>query len=386
MKIIVAPDSFKGSLSANEICNIVEKVAKEVFVNCEVVKIPVADGGEGTVDSVLQELKGEKIDLSVKNALGEIIPTYYGIFNGNNAIMEMASASGLPLIPENKRDVMNSNTFGTGEMILNAIEKGCKNIYIGIGGSATNDCGLGCLEALGVEFLDGNNQKVQCVPNNFEEIKNINIDKVNPKLKDTKIIIMSDVKNPTLGETGATNVFGRQKGATEEQIVILEKGMKHIVNLMEETLNMEKDKLATTEGGGAAGGLGAGLFAFTNSNMNSGVETVLEILQFKEKIKGANLIVTGEGMMDFQSAFGKVAYGVGTVAKTENIPCVAVVGGLGKDAEAMFEHGINSMITTVNGIMTLDNAIEYANELCYSSVTRLFKSIKVGMDIGVKIH
>lgn len=381
MKIVVAPDSFKGSLTAEKICEITKKVANEVFEGSEVLEIPVADGGEGTVESVLKELKGEKVIIKAKNPLGDEIEAYYGIFNKENAIIEMATASGLPLIELSKRDIMNSSTYGTGELILDAINKGCKNIYIGIGGSATNDCGIGCAEALGVEFLDENNNKIKAVPNNFELIKDINISNINQELKNTSITIMCDVKNPLLGEIGATNVFGRQKGATEEQVELLEKGMTHIINLIEEKLNISVQNI---EGAGAAGGLGAGLLAFTNSNMHSGVDTILEILDFKEKIKDADLVVTGEGMMDFQSAFGKVAYGVGQACKEYDIPCVAIVGGLGKNAEAMYEHGIDSMMTTVNGIMTLDDALENAEELCYSSVMRLFKSIKVGMKIKTR--
>ncbi|MFI3174918.1 MAG: glycerate kinase [Bacillota bacterium] len=376
MKIVVAPDSFKGSLTANEICTIVKTVAEEVFEGCEVVGIPVADGGEGTVDSILQALNGNRIDLKVQNALGQKISTYYGIFNESCAIMEMASASGLPLIPEKERDVMQSNTYGTGEMILHAMENGCETIYIGIGGSATNDCGIGCMEALGVVFLDDSGQKINPVPDNFMKITKIDTVNLHEKIKDTKIIIMSDVKNLVLGERGATNVFGPQKGASKEQLLILEKGMEHIVNLMEKSQNIE---LKMIEGGGGAGGLGAGLFAFTHATMQSGVETVLDILEFKEKTKGADLIVTGEGMMDYQSAYGKVAYGVGNIAKEQNIPCVAVVGGLGKNAEVMFSHGIDTMTTTVNGIMTLDEAMAEAEQLCMQSVRRLFRAIAVGM-------
>lgn len=381
MKIVVAPDSFKGSLTANEICTIVKTVAEEVFDDCEVLGIPVADGGEGTVDSILQALNGNRIDLKVKNALGQEIHTYYGIFNGSCAIMEMASASGLPLIAEKERDVMQSNTYGTGEMILHAMENGCSTIYIGIGGSATNDCGIGCMEALGISFLDDTGQKINPVPDNFMKISTINTEHLHEKIKDTKIIIMSDVKNLVLGETGATNVFGRQKGATPKQLIILETGMVHVVDLMENSQNIE---LKTIEGGGGAGGLGAGLFAFTHATMQSGVETVLDILEFKEKTKGADLIVTGEGMMDYQSAYGKVAYGVGNIAKEQNIPCVAVVGGLGDKAEVMFAHGIDTMTTTVNGIMTINEAMANAEQLCIQSVRRLFRGIAIGMNIQAK--
>ncbi len=382
MKIVVAPDSFKGSLKAEEICEIVAKVAKDTFEDCEVVQVPMADGGEGTVESVLKEWEGEEVKVLVSDALGEEIEASYGIFGEQEAIMEMSKASGLPLIPMEKRNVMQSNTYGTGQLLADAIKKGCKKIYLGIGGSATNDLGIGCMEALGMKFFDENGERVTPVPENFLKIQTIDTKNL-MDMKAVEIVIMCDVKNPLLGDTGATAIFAPQKGATTKQLQELEVGMEHMITLIEKECDIS---IREKEGTGAAGGLGAILLAFTNASMQSGVETILEVLHFSEKLEGANLVITGEGMMDYQSAYGKVAYGVGQMAKAHEIPCVAIVGGLGKNAEEMFQYGINSMITTVNSVMSLEEAIQNAHELCEQAVIRLFNMIELGIEMRVSLH
>ncbi len=374
MKILVAPDSFKGSLSAVEICNITEAVAKEIFPSCEVVKLPVADGGEGTVESILDTLSGKSMEIEVANPLGKKITSNYGIFNNDKAIIEMASASGLPLIEKYKRDVLNSNTYGTGELILDAIKNGAKKIYLGIGGSATNDCGIGCLSALGVKFLDANNNLVDPVPANFKNIVDIDNSSMEKGVLETEFVIMCDVKNPLLGKDGATYIYGKQKGIEENDMPVHEDGIAYISKLIEDKT---KVSIANREGCGAAGGLGAGLLAFTNASMQSGVETILEILEFQEKLNGANLVITGEGRMDNQSAFGKVAFGVGSLSKANNVPCIAVVGGLGDGYEDMYQHGITSIMTTTDKIMSIDDAIENAEDLCKKAIYRLLKMVQI---------
>ncbi len=378
MKIMIAPDSFKGSLSASEICDLVECAAKEVFVDCEVEKMPVADGGEGTVESILATLEGEKVVVEVKDPLGRDIVATYGIFNDNKAIIEMAEASGLPLVSTEDRDVMHSNTFGTGQLILDAIEKGCTTIYMAIGGSATNDGGMGCANALGVKFLDENEKELKPVPANLLKIKTVDVSGISKEIKETNFVILSDVKNPLLGECGATYVFGKQKGATVKEQAQLEEGLAHYISVVEEAVDQS---ICQIEGAGAAGGLGAGLMAFTNATMRSGVETVLEILDFEEKLQDVKLVVTGEGRMDYQSAYGKVAYGVGSLCKKNHIPCVAIVGGMGEHADAMYEHGISSIMTTVNGVMSMAEAVEHASELCTDAAERLFRLVKLGMTV-----
>ncbi|MFI3325596.1 MAG: glycerate kinase [Clostridia bacterium] len=375
MKIVVAPDSFKGSLEAFEICDIVENTAKNIFENCEVLKMPIADGGEGTVKSLISALNAKEQICNTHDPLGRMIESVYGIF-GNCAIMEMAQASGLPLVKENERDILKHSTYGTGEMLNDAIQKGCKKIYMGIGGSATNDGGIGFAAAIGAVFYDKNKNKLEPIPENFMKIQEIDVSQID--LKDTEIIVMCDVSNPLLGEKGATYIFGKQKGAKGETLEILEKGMTHYIEIVEKTVSKE---IKTQSGAGAAGGLGAALLAYTNATLKSGVETVLEVLDFKNKIQGADLVITGEGMMDYQSAYGKVAYGVGKICKEQNIACTAIVGSMGKDACAMYNHGINSIVPTVNGVMTLDNALENVVELCQSAAYRLLSLVKIGMNI-----
>ncbi len=378
MKILVAPDSFKGSLSAMEICNIVEKAAVDVFKQVKVEKLPVADGGEGTVESLLDALNGISIEILAKDPIGRERMASYGIFKDTNAIIEMAAASGLPLVSGNDRDIMRSNTYGTGQLILDAIQRGCETIYLGIGGSATNDGGIGCMAALGVRFLDESKTELEPLPINFEKIAYVDATNMIPEVANVKFVIMCDVKNPLLGENGATNIYGRQKGASDQQMILLEKGLTNYIKIVEETC---KKQVAEIEGAGAAGGLGAGLMAFTDASMRSGVETILEILDFNNKVDWAELVVTGEGKMDHQSACGKVAFGVGSVCKSKGVPCAAIVGGMGEAAEVMFEHGIDTIMTTVNGIMSIDQAISEAEQLCYSAAVRLFRSIAIGKQL-----
>ncbi len=376
MKIVVAPDSFKGSLTAIEICDITQKVCKEMFTRCYVEKIPMADGGEGTVDCLVESMQGHKVKCTVKDPLFRDITATYGTF-GNNAIMEMAQASGITLVEDNKRDIFKHSTYGTGQMLLHALENGIETVYIGIGGSATNDGGIGFASAIGVKFLDIFNNELEAIPLNFEKIHSIDTSNINPLVKTATINVLCDVTNPLLGEHGATNIFGKQKGACENDRIILERGMKHYIDIAEKTLNKS---VRDNKGAGAAGGLGACLELFANSKMCSGISTILDILSFKDRIYDANLVITGEGKMDYQSAYGKVASGIGKICKEENVPCIAIVGSIGERAEEMEKFGIKSITSTVNSIMTLDYAIDNAHYLFESALRRTLNLIKIGME------
>ncbi len=375
MKIVIAPDSYKGSLSASEVCTAIETGARRIFEECEVTKIPVADGGEGTVDCLLEAMNATTVFCDVKDPLGRTVQAKYGVF-GDCAIMEMAQASGLPYIKEGEFDIFSQSTFGTGEMINHAISSGCKKIYIGIGGSATNDGGIGFAAALGNKFFDEDGKELEAIPANFMKISSVEIE----ENTETEIFVLCDVTNPLLGINGATNVFGRQKGATEHTIPVLEKGLAHYIDVVEK---VTRKNVKNAKGAGAAGGLGAGLLAFTNAKMCSGVETVLELVNFEEKLKGADIVVTGEGRMDGQSAFGKVASGVAKICKQKNIPCVAVVGGMGDGAQKMYEVGISSIIPTVNGIMSIEDAVKNAEALCVGASERMFRLINLGMHVNM---
>ena len=374
MKIVVAPDSFKGSLSAKKICDIVENVSNKLFEEVEVVKVPMADGGEGTVDSLTETLKADIINIEVKNPLGKPILATYGIFDKTKAVMEMASASGITTVSDEERNVLEQNTFGTGEMILDAINRGVKTIYIGIGGSATNDGGIGMARAFGVKFLDENCKELKPVPSNLNKIVTIDSTQLDSRIREIEIIIMCDVQNPLLGSEGATYVFGPQKGITSENMQQVEEGMEHYIDLVETELSVS---VKNCPGAGAAGGLGAGMMAFTNATVKMGIQSIIEILEIDHKIKDADLVITGEGMMDYQSAYGKVASGIGGVAKKHQVPCIAIVGAMGKKAEVMYEHGITSIMTTVNGVIKLQEAIDCAEPLCYSAVERALRIYKI---------
>ncbi|MGN1142494.1 MAG: glycerate kinase [Oliverpabstia sp.] len=378
MKIVFAPDSFKGTLSAERICDLLEIKAKEVFPGCETVKIPVSDGGEGAVDVVISATGGRYRTVTVKDPMGNPVQAKYGIFHNNCAIIEMAAASGLPLVPVEERNVRKASTFGTGQLIIDALGQGIRKFHIAIGGSATNDGGIGCAAALGIRFLDEKGKELEAIPENLYRIHFIDRESIHPGLKEASFTVMCDVTNPLLGETGATAIFGPQKGAAQEDIIFLEKGMENYARVLHDTLNRD---IAFIPGAGAAGGLGAGLMAFVNAKLERGIHTILSILNFEQVIEGADLIVTGEGRMDYQSVYGKVPYGVGIAAKKKNIPCVAIVGGMGKDAEAIFEYGIDSVITTINASMPLEEALEYAEVLFSDAAERMFRMIKVGMKI-----
>ena len=376
MKIVFASDTFKGTLTATEIGEIGEEVVKKVFGRCNVEKIPMADGGEGTVDCLIEAMCGERVTCTVQDPLGREIQAEYGRF-GECAIIEMSSASGITLVEESERNIFKQTTYGTGQLILHALENGANHIYIGIGGSATNDGGLGFAEAIGVIFLDKENNRLDATPENFEKIDEINTGMINPLIQTAEITVMCDVTNPLLGLEGATYVFGKQKGATEQTIPILEKGMEHYINLAEAVTNKQ---VRYDKGAGAAGGLGAALKLFTNAKMCSGIDTVLNILDFNNKIYDADLVITGEGRMDYQSAYGKVASGVAKVCKEQNIPCVAVVGGMGERANEMLELGIRAIVPIVDTPMPLSQALKNARPLYKDALERTLSLIKIGME------
>ncbi|WP_027438070.1 glycerate kinase [Lachnospira multipara] len=378
MKLLFASDSFKGSLSSSKTVELLSKAAKDVFEDVEFSGVSVADGGEGTTDSVIDAMNGEKIYVEVHDPLMNKIKSYYGKF-GNKAVIEMAAASGLPLVKQELRNPLNTTTLGTGEMIKDALDKGFTDISIAIGGSATNDGGIGCAKALGVKFLDKDGNEVEGFGRDLDKIVTIDATSIDSRLKDTKITVMCDVTNPLCGENGATYTFGPQKGATKEILPILENGMINYRDLIKKEFNIDADKI---QGAGAAGGLGIALKVFLNGEMKSGIDTVLDLIRFDERLEGVDLVVTGEGRTDWQSCFGKVMQGVGNRAKKKNIPAIGLCGSLGKDAEKIFDEGIVSLMTTVDAPMSLDEAIERSEELYYKGAVRMFRFIKAGMSIA----
>ncbi len=375
MKFLFASDSFKGTLSSQRTAQLLTQAAQEIFPGCECAHVEVADGGEGTTDAVLSAVSGEKILLSAHGPLGELTEGYYGALDDKRAVMEMASVSGLPLVPSNLRDPRKTSSFGTGEMIADALSRGFRDISIAIGGSATNDGGMGCMRALGVKFLDADNHELSGCGADLIRVCRIDTTCLNPLVKEASFTVMCDVTNPLCGKNGATYTFGKQKGGTPEILDELEKGMQNYRDVLRSQFGVDMD---TISGSGAAGGLGAALMVFLNGKLKSGIETVLDLVDFDKKLEGVSLVVTGEGSTDWQSVFGKVMQGVGVHCKRNHVPAVAIVGSMGKGAEDIFAHGIDSIITTVNGIMPLDEALERAEELYLGAARRMFRMLKAG--------
>lgn len=377
MKFMFASDSFKGSLTSSRIRELLNETAKKIFPDCETISVPVADGGEGTVEAVIEAMNGSVEKVTVTGPLFEKAEAFYGVYN-DSAIIEMAAASGLPMVPENKRNPLDTTSIGTGELIADALNKGYKNISIALGGSATNDGGIGAMTALGVAFLDKEGNKLSGIGADLVKIADIDISNINPAIENTNFTIMCDVTNPLTGPEGATYTFGPQKGAGDKELQLLEEGMKNYAKVIKNKFDIDADNVS---GAGAAGGLGAAFMTFLKAKPKSGINTVLDIIGFKELIKDCNIIVTGEGRIDWQSAYGKVPAGIGAYGKELNIPVVAIVGGMGDKAEAMYDYGIDSIIPTINGAMDINEAVNRAEELYKNAAERMFRFLKVGMTL-----
>ena len=380
MKFLFASDSLKGTLSSDDTGRLLAKAAKEVFPACICEGIPVADGGEGTVDAVIRAVQGQQIRVKAQDPLMQTRETYYGKLDENRAIIEMALASGYALVPAEKRNPLYTSSYGTGELIRDALDRGFRDITIAIGGSATNDGGMGCMRALGVRFLDRAGRELMGNGSDLGRLAAIDDSGLDPRIADAVFTVMCDVTNPLCGENGATYTFGPQKGATPEILERLERGMENYRDILIRTYDMNPD---TIPGSGAAGGLGAALLVFLRAQLKSGIETVLDLIEFDRRLKGGSLVVTGEGCTDWQSCYGKVVQGVGDRCRKHNVPAVALVGGMGEGAEQIYEHGIRSIVTTVNGIMPPKEAFKNAEILYYQAALRLFRLLKTGMELGI---
>ena len=383
MKFLFASDSFKGSLTSTQTIQLLTKAARQVFPDCECCGIPVADGGEGTVDAVIAATGGRMVFAEVHDPLieeAQKIQAAYGILDGNRAIIEMSAASGLTLVPERKRNPLFTSTFGTGELILDALNQGCRDITVAIGGSATNDGGMGCMKALGVRFISADGKELLGVGSDLASVCTIDTSGLDSRIDDSSFTVMCDVKNPLCGKNGATRTFARQKGASDQDIEQLEAGMIHYRDLLHSLYGVDCDAM---DGAGAAGGLGAALKVFLRAGMKSGIETVLRLIDFDEKLQGADLVITGEGCTDSQSICGKVMQGVGIHAKKYGIPCIGLSGSLGEGADKILEYGICSLHSIINRPMTLSEAMDNAGTLYYDAAVRLFRTVKAGMKTGI---
>ncbi|MTK06181.1 MAG: glycerate kinase [Hungatella sp.] len=379
MKILFASDSFKGTLSSVEIVGILTEEAKRIFPDCECSGVSVADGGEGTIEAVIDAMNGQIRTVLVHGPLMEETTADYGVFDGSHAVIEMAKASGLPMVPAEKRNPLYTTTYGTGELIKAALDEGYRKIAIAIGGSATNDGGMGAMTALGVRFLDKAGDQLAGYGKDLGEVDRIDVSRLHPAVKETEFTVMCDVTNPLTGQNGATYTFGKQKGGTPEILEQLEMDMKSYAGKLLEMTGIDVDQI---KGTGAAGGLGAALNVFLNANMKSGIETVLDLIQFDTLLEGVDLVVTGEGRMDWQSAFGKVPSGIGMRCKKKGIPAVAIVGGMGDGAEKIYEYGIESITTTIQGAMPIEEAMERSEELYRGAAQRTFRMLRAGMSLN----
>lgn len=385
MKFLFAPDSFKGSITALDAAHMLTEVCNKTFGSVETIEVPVADGGEGTVDSLVIAANGIYGTYKVTGPLYEPVDAKFGLINeGKTAVIEMAQASGLPLIPAKKRNPLKATSKGTGELISHILDSGIKDLIIGIGGSATNDGGMGMLIALGAKFYDENNDLLSGCGEDLIKVKNMDISALNDKVRDVKITVICDVTNPLLGENGATYVYGRQKGAAAEKLKKLEEGMKNYAKVFEDECGMD---IASFEGAGAAGGMGGALKSVLGATLKPGIEAVLDAVVFDEMIKDVDLVVTGEGYLDSQSVkFGKVPTGIAKRCSKSGVPVAVITGGMGEGAEEIYDIANITIMTTINAAMSIDTAMENATELYKGAAERLFKSIKMGMEIEKKIN
>ena len=365
MKVVIAIDSFKGSLTSLQAGNAVKNAILRLDETCVVSVKPLADGGEGTVEALAGSPNAEMIELTVKGPLLDPVTAKYCILNDTNtAIVEMASAAGITLISPQQRNPLETTTYGVGELIKDAIKKGCRRFVIGIGGSATNDGGTGMLTALGYEFLDKNNTPIAMGARGLEDLRTIKSDNVIPQLKECSFNIACDVTNPLCGENGCSAVFGPQKGATLEMIKDMDVWLKNYAE-MAKTVSTKADK--DHAGAGAAGGLGFAFLSFTNAVLKSGIEIVLEETNMANDIQNADIVVTGEGRLDSQTVMGKAPIGVAKLAKKYNKKVIAFSGCVTDDAEVCNEHGIDAFFPITRGITTLEEALDTNN--AYKNLT-----------------
>ena len=373
MKVVIAPDSYKGCLSALEVAKAMERGVLSVFPSAEVRKIPIADGGEGTVAALVTATNGQLRQTEVTDPLGNKIIAHWGVLgDGRTAVIEMAAASGLPLVPKEKRDPRVTTTYGTGELIKAALAEGLAKIIIGIGGSATNDGGTGMARALGVRFLDAAGQEVAAGGGSLAEICQIDTTGLDPRLKNTEIVVACDVDNPLCGTRGASAVFGPQKGATPEMVQQLDAGLAKYASCARQATGRD---VAEKAGAGVAGGLGAGLMFFTPAQLKPGVEIVLDAVGFSDIVRDADFVITGEGRTDFQTAFGKAPVGVAKVAKTHGAPVFCISGGLGEGADDVLAQGIDAVMSICDRPLSLEECMAAGAQLIEPAAARLCRIV-----------
>lgn len=360
MKVVIASDSYKESLKAIEVCEAIERGFRAIFPNAKYVKIPIGDGGEGTVESLVDATGGRIISISVTGPLRESVQAFYGVSKDKKtAFIEMAAASGLQHVPVEKRNPLITTTKGTGELILHALNQGAEYIILGLGGSATNDGGAGMLAALGVRFINDKGEVIDPSGGTLHSIVAIDFSQMDPRLKGVKIEAACDVDNPLVGMQGASFVFGRQKGANVEMMKELDENLKHYANILKRYVSSDVSEIP---GAGAAGGMGAAVISVLKGDLRRGIEIVLDYTNFDKHIEDADLIITGEGRIDEQTAYGKAPVGVAGRAKHFSVPVIAIGGSVSSDYSAVYEKGIDAVFSITTRPMTLEEAYRVAEE------------------------
>ena len=379
MKILVAPQEFKGSISALSAAEAAKTGILRVFPQAEVVLCPVADGGDGTLETLVEVSGGEVKTCSVQNPIGETIQAQWGAMgDGVTAVIEMARTSGLALLSLGERDPLNASTYGLGQAISEALDGGFRRFIVGIGGSATNDAGAGMAQALGANLLDDQGNTINFGGAALSNLQTVDISNMDSRIKDSKFLVACDVSNPLTGEEGASAVYGPQKGATPEMVRSLDDALSNFATVVKKDLKKDVSEIS---GAGAAGGLGAGMMAFMGAELKAGVDIVLETVNLRDKLASVDLVITGEGGLDFQTVYNKAPIGVARIASEHNIPTIAIAGLLGSNFKVVHEHGIRAATSIVDGPITLEEASERAFELISDSVEESLRFISVGMDL-----
>ncbi|HDI3133045.1 TPA: glycerate kinase [Vibrio cholerae] len=356
MKVVIAPDSFKESLTAKQVCDAIQAGLARVWHDAKFVAIPVADGGEGTVQSLVDATQGRLVEVKVMGPQGKRVEAFYGMLGDNQtAVIEMAAASGLHHVPVAQRDPKLTTSFGTGELIRHALDQGVTKLIIGLGGSATNDGGVGMLAALGARFTNADGDPIQLTGGGLHELTHINLQDFDPRLQHCDILVACDVNNPLCGDKGASAVFGPQKGATPEDVQLLDGALRQFGLLTEKVTGK---MVLESAGAGAAGGMGAALLAYTQAILRPGIEIVLETVQLAHQVSDADLVITGEGRIDSQTVHGKTPMGVAKVAKRFDVPVLALCGCTGDNYQAVYQCGIDAVFAAVPRAMLLEDALK----------------------------
>ena len=373
MNILVAPDSFKDSLSASEASRIISEAISAVIPSASIRQIPISDGGEGLLEALLKPLQGTLVSVSVKDPLHRTIEASYGLVDqGKTAIIEMATASGLELLSVEERNPLITSTYGTGELIKNALDKGCTKIIIGLGGSATNDGGIGMIKALGGLFLDQYNQEIADGGGALSTLHSIDLSGLDKRLQQVAIVCACDVDNPLTGPSGASYVYAKQKGASDNMLAVLDSNLSNYATVIKATLNKDLEHISGT---GAAGGTALGLLAFLDATLTPGIALITELLHLEKHIKEAQLVVTGEGKIDIQTLHGKTIMGIASLAKKHSIPVLVFTGSIGHGISEIYDQGVTAIFSIVSEPMSLETAIKNAAVLLQTSVTNVFTSL-----------